>query len=200
MARPKEYQQEQVLDRATECFWQRGYTATSMKHLEQATGLTPGSLYNSFGSKDGVFLACLDHYNDTVIGERVRHYLKPASHEYKNKPLQGIEDFILSAFEPGPTDLCLGCLMVNTTVELGPHEGDVRQRTNEAMRKVLQGIQFGLSEAQANGQLSSAVDSRQRAQSLSLMFNGMLVQWRGATDKRWLKNAMASVRELLTSN
>ncbi|GAA6151360.1 TetR/AcrR family transcriptional regulator [Pseudoteredinibacter isoporae] len=200
MPRPKEYQQEHVLDRATECFWQHGYTATSMKHLEQATGLTPGSLYNSFGSKDGLFLACLDHYNDTVIGERVRHYLKPAIREYQEAPLQGIENFIATAFEPGPAELCLGCLMVNTSVELGPHEETVRQRTTEAMRKVLQGIQYSLNGAQAKGQLSSTVDYRQRAQSLSLMFNGMLVQWRGATDKRWLKNAMTSVRELLMSN
>lgn len=197
MARPKAYQQEYVLDRAIECFWQRGYNATSMKHLEVATGLTPGSLYNSFGSKDGVFLASLDHYVENIIGRRIARYLKPADAEYQNKPLQGIEDFIRSGFEPGPAALCLGCLVVNSSIELGPHNDEVRKRTTAAMRRVMAALQYSLELAQEKGQLDSTVNTKQRAQSLGLIFNGMLVQWRAASDKRWLAVAMASVRELL---
>lgn len=197
MARPKAYQQEQVLDRAVECFWQRGYNATSMKHLEVATGLTPGSLYNSFGSKDGLFLASLDHYIDSVIGGRIGRYLSPANTDYQNSPLQGIEDFIHSGFDPGPAELCLGCLVVNSSIELGPHDVEVRKRTTAAMRRVMAALQYSLEVAQDKGQLDCKVDAKQRAQSIGLMFNGMLVQWRAANDKRWLKVCMVSVRELL---
>lgn len=197
MPRRKEYNQDKVLAGAIECFWQRGYNATSMKHLEQATDLTPGSLYNSFGSKDGLFLACLDHYNDVVIGERVRRYLKPAEQTYQSKPIEGIEAFIQTAFDSGPAELCLGCLMVNSTVELGPHHDKVKQRTSDAMRQVVSGLNYALCRAKEQGMLCKTVDCRQRAQSLSLMFNGMLVQWRGSADPNWLKTAMQSIRSLL---
>lgn len=197
MARQKEFNQDIVLGKAIECFWQRGFSATSMKHLEVATALTPGSIYNSFGSKDGLFLACLDHYNETVIGARVKQYLLPAEAQYLNDPLAGIEAFIETAFDPGPAELCLGCLMVNSSVELGPHEESVRLRSKTAMKKVVKGMQHALGQAQAIGQLGNDIDCRQRAQSLLLLFNGMLVQWRGSPDKKWLEHAMHSVKDLL---
>lgn len=197
MARQIEFDRQRVLNGAMECFWQRGYSATSMKHLELATQLTPGSLYNSFNSKEGLFLAALDHYIDNIIGSRVAHYLSPDSECYQNKPLEGIESFIESAFEPGPAPLCLGCLMVNSSIELGPHEDSVKKRSDLAMKSVLKGIYQALQRAQQAGALQPTIDCRQRAQSLALMFNGMLVHWRGTQDRRWLKTAMLSIKELL---
>lgn len=74
MSRPKSYNEKTVLDAAMLCFWHKGYFATSMKDLERSTGLTPGSLYNSFGSKDGLFLQSLDHYIDSIVCGRVNRF------------------------------------------------------------------------------------------------------------------------------
>ena len=43
-------------------FWEHGYAATSITQLVDATHLQPGSLYAAFDSKQGLFLAVLDHY------------------------------------------------------------------------------------------------------------------------------------------
>ncbi|MGU0800458.1 helix-turn-helix domain-containing protein, partial [Pseudomonas aeruginosa] len=51
MPRPARHDRQQALDRAVDLFWERGYHATSMKHIEQALDMRPGSLYATFGSK-----------------------------------------------------------------------------------------------------------------------------------------------------
>ena len=49
-----------AVDAAAAVFRQRGYVATSIDHLVEATGVHRGSLYGVFGSKHGLFLRVLD--------------------------------------------------------------------------------------------------------------------------------------------
>lgn len=67
MARPRGYDRETVLAAARDLFWERGYDATSITDLEQCTGLNRSSLYQEFGSKDGLFEAALACYADQVV-------------------------------------------------------------------------------------------------------------------------------------
>ena len=62
MARPREFDESEVLDAAIAAFWRGGYAATSISDLQAATGLSRGSLYKAFGYKHGLFLAALDRY------------------------------------------------------------------------------------------------------------------------------------------
>ena len=72
MARPREFDETAVLDATVQCFWSRGYEATSVKDLIQGTGITAASLYNAYGDKRGLFRAALDHYVEHGIMERIR--------------------------------------------------------------------------------------------------------------------------------
>ncbi|MEK9754967.1 MAG: helix-turn-helix domain-containing protein, partial [Rhodospirillaceae bacterium] len=66
MARPREFNREQVLERAMQVFWSKGYAATSMRDLTEAMGLSKSSLYDTFGSKHDLFLESIDFYRDNV--------------------------------------------------------------------------------------------------------------------------------------
>ena len=72
MARPREFDEEAVLDAAVQCFWARGYESTSVKDLMEATGLTAASLYNAYGDKRAMFRTALDRYIENSIGLRIR--------------------------------------------------------------------------------------------------------------------------------
>src|SRR5689334_24910291 len=62
MARPRSFDEEEVLRAARDQFWTLGYAATSLDDLMAATGLGKGSLYGAFGSKRELFLRVFDEY------------------------------------------------------------------------------------------------------------------------------------------
>ena len=56
------HDRQDAIRRATDLFWEKGFRATSMRNIQQATDLRPGSIYASFGSKEGVFKETLQDY------------------------------------------------------------------------------------------------------------------------------------------
>ena len=62
MGRPKSFSREDVLEKAMPVFWKRGFAATSLQDLEQATGVNKSGLYAEFRDKEEIFLECLRHY------------------------------------------------------------------------------------------------------------------------------------------
>jgi len=191
LARPKAFNQDLVLTEAMLCFWRRGYSATSMKNLESATGLTPGSIYNSFGSKDGLFLSSLDHYIEKVVKRRVRRYL------LEGDPVAGIEAYFYDGFRIENGEIRDGCLLINTSTELGPHDEVVRKHVVKGMKVAQEGLEKAIDRAKQAGQIDKSIDSKLRARHLGLVLNGMLVQTKISTDLQWLDGAMVNVRSLL---
>ena len=64
MARPREFDEADALDAATDCFWRDGYEATSVRDLAARMGITGASLYNAFGDKRSLFREVLQRYAD----------------------------------------------------------------------------------------------------------------------------------------
>ena len=62
MARPREFDEDTVLEAVTQRFWNDGYEATSMRDLADRTGMTTPSLYNAFGDKRAIYRLVLDRY------------------------------------------------------------------------------------------------------------------------------------------
>lgn len=87
-----------------------GYSGVSIKILEAETGLSSGSLYNSFGGKGGLFERALDHYNDTVVDERIRTHLN------ESNPIGGLVSLFQSLLEE-PDGGTYGCLLTNSSIE-----------------------------------------------------------------------------------
>ena len=191
MPRPKTYNEDKVLTAAMLCFWRKGYTATSIKDLEAATGLTPGSIYNSFDSKDGLFLQAMDHYIDKVVRARVRRFLQAKD------PIAGIEEFFLDCFRSRAATAGLGCLLINTSTELGPHDEVVRKKVVFGMKIVDEALSSAIVRAQTLGRIAVDVDPKARGAHLGLLLNGMLVNAKVASNQNWLKVAMGSVKNLL---
>lgn len=68
MARPREFDEEAVLDSALRTFWENGYEGTSVEDLVQSTGLGRASLYGAFGDKEQLFERVLTRYLQAAEG------------------------------------------------------------------------------------------------------------------------------------
>ncbi len=67
MARPREFDEAEALDRAMEVFWKKGYQNTSLDDLLDAMGIQRGSFYNTFGSKKETYLRAIDRYTEFML-------------------------------------------------------------------------------------------------------------------------------------
>ncbi len=112
MARKKQYNEEEVIEKATDLFWRNGYEATTVRMLEKEMGINQFSIYSSFGNKQGVFLQCLDTYKRRI--RSITHKL-----ENSKNGLKGIERFFYDFLEFVREDKSFkGCLVTNTVNEL----------------------------------------------------------------------------------
>lgn len=112
MARPREFDEHEVLEAASAAFWTKGYEATSTRDLVKSTGLTQPSLYNAFGDKRTLYLRALEHYLEHTLRERIRRLERTVS------PALGVTMFFREILErtladPGKR----GCMLVNSALE-----------------------------------------------------------------------------------
>lgn len=168
---------DDTLGRAMETFWIKGFQGTSMVDLEIATRLKPGSLYNAFGSKKGLFLKCVDHYLDRVVGLRLQTLLGA------DEPLPAIDAFFRTSYEDLDPDQLIGCLMTNSATEIGFDDPDIRDRLVAGISKIEQALQERLLEAQRNGDLDPDKNCAVLALHLTSCFQGLGVIGRLTRDK-----------------
>src|ERR1700694_5986074 len=114
MARPRQFDCEDVLDRSMHAFWQHGYRDPSVDDLVEATGVRPGSLYNTFqGGKRELFMGSLERYSDLVVPQKLGALeTVDASVADVRAYFDGLVSDLLSP------EGRIGCLMVNSTIEL----------------------------------------------------------------------------------
>src|SRR5260370_742343 len=67
MSAVKQFDRKEVLDRAMRVFWERGYEATSIQNLVEATGINRASLYATFGGKKELFINSLSRYEEVFV-------------------------------------------------------------------------------------------------------------------------------------
>ena len=121
MARPREFDEDAVLDAAVQCFWKQGYEATSVRDLVAHTGITAASLYNAFGDKRSLYGRALDHYVEASIADRIRRC-------EALPPGRAIEVFFEEIVKRSLSDRDRkGCLLVNAALDVAPHDSGFRR-------------------------------------------------------------------------
>lgn len=126
MPKKKKYIEEEVIAKATELFWEKGYTATSLIDLTKYLGLGEGSFYAAFKSKRNLFNLCYEYY----MNERIEQLEKVFS---SSKSIKETLDYFLNNVinELLSDKKHKGCFMANTCAELGGQDLEIQKRLNE---------------------------------------------------------------------
>jgi TetR/AcrR family transcriptional regulator, transcriptional repressor for nem operon len=168
MARPRKFEESDVIAAARDEFWTRGYGATSVDDLTAATGLGKGSLYGAFGDKHGLFIRALDDYIAASL-DTVRAQLRdPARAAYER-----LTRHIREQAKAGATDENRrGCMMARTAAELGFSDDEVESKVERAYSLWRDELADTIAEAQRDGDIGPEVDAQALAGTLLTFMRG----------------------------
>lgn len=185
MARPQEFDESKALTAAMHVFRRRGYGGVSIKTLEAETGLSSGSIYNSFGNKDAVFERVLDHYNETVVEQRIRTHLADPN------PVEGLILLFQSLLEE-PNDGAFGCLLTNSAIEISDRNTVARTAIQSGFTRFLEAFKATILE------MCDVNEAQAACMSLRLLtyYQGLLVLIRHGHDKTSLR---ATIKDEITT-
>ena len=176
VGRPREFDEEEVLVAAMEAFWRKGYEATSLVDLTEATGLNKASLYRVFGDKHQLFKRALQSYADMefrVVMEAVADL---------KSPIQVIRAVVHRIIEDFAEEK--GCLMINSVVELAPHDAEVQQMLQGFREQRMNALIDMISQAQQAGEIRAGLEPMKLAVSLMISLAGSAAMARGFMDNQ----------------
>ena len=185
MARPREFDIEEVLTKALDVFWSHGYDATSISDLMDATGLAKGSLYKGYSDKKSLFMLALDSYllraNEVLIETA-------ATSESGREALERIFAGVVGMSTC--SGVRKGCFSVNTTIELAPHDSDVRSRLRRNTRQKEKTIAAVISRGITDGSLRQTLDPDITASYITTVMNGLQVRGKLGMTKQQANNSI----------
>jgi TetR/AcrR family transcriptional regulator, transcriptional repressor for nem operon len=104
MPRPRSFDTDVVIEQLCDYFWEHGYSATSLDELAQLLGVKRGSLFNAFGSKEVLFYAAFERYEQKF----------KLAFETDKSGVNAIANYFHNAIEIASTKgMGRGCFLVN---------------------------------------------------------------------------------------
>ena len=191
MARPREFDKEEVLEKAMRLFQRRGYEATSVQELTEATGLSRSSLYDTFGEKNALYLAVLNHYVERRGTAMRAAFSQPGSKK------EAITAAFAGRLEAILADRERGCLAVDATTELALHDQEVARLMSRYMATSEEVLRGAIIEAQQQGEINPAKDPQVLALALVNALQGLRVVGKASGDRQMLNMIVQGTLSLL---
>lgn len=178
------YDRQDVVQKATDLFWKKGYHATSMRNLQEAVDLRPGSIYAGFGSKEGLFKETLQHYASMSLA------LLNSFSETHDSPLEALQAFVTSVVTVSKTQAPSNmCMLVKTISELTDDNAELVAEAQQLLADVENVFEDLFAQAQARGELNASKDPKRLASLLQLQLMGLRAYVRS--------NKEANIEELI---
>ena len=193
MARLREFDTEAALDSAMQAFWLRGYEATSLADLMTATGLKKGSIYKAFKDKHSLFMLALRRYLDESNVCHRQHLEDVLS------PKEGISQWMHSIIDKrGREQPRRGCLMLNSLVELAPHDDEVSQLLITHFGYVQGLLSRAIAKGQSLGEFRTDISAEELSPLALNLLHGIVTRSKGPTPLAELQQQADTVFKVLT--
>ncbi|OZU87037.1 TetR family transcriptional regulator [Virgibacillus indicus] len=190
MARIKEYDENEVLQKAMVLFWEQGYEKTSIQDLVTHMGIHRRSIYDTFGDKHTLFMRALDRY-DEVIGIKIDSQVKPL-----NSVKQAIRRLFEIAIYRNEKNT-IGCLTVNTAVELSLHDEEIAEKVVDSFSKTEKLLNELLLRGQTLGEISHHHDAEKLSQFMHNSLVGLRVLVKTSDDREKLESIIDMTLSIL---
>ena len=179
MARTKVFDEETILNKAMNLFWQKGYHATSAQDLVKELGISRSSLYDTFGFKRELYVKALLKYRkewlDPVM-ERANNVTDPEAH------IKSLFEFVKQ--ETFDANLTRGCFWVNTAIEMAPADPEITAIAKSIMNDTENAFYKVIKKGQQLGVFTTRHTARSLATFVINSISGLRVNVKlGTTEK-----------------
>lgn len=166
MARPIEFEREEVLNKALLAFWRFGYDGCSLQTLVEFTGLKRQSLYNVFGDKNGIFIASIAKYRSILDNHSVILLSQTAN-------LDTLREFIIMSLAVQGQEGSGGCFLVSTA--FSPHIKDpkIQSAVQQGAADLRQRFEQLLERMIKRGELLTDICPKNHAAAIYTLLNGL---------------------------
>ena len=179
--RPRSFCKDEALDRAMTVFWRQGYEGASLSDLTKAMGINPPSLYACFGSKEGLFKAVLEHYDQRRAKFLAEVLAAPTAAAAAETFLMGVAAYVADTGGNDPP----GCLTLQGGLSCCDKVIPDSLARNRAEKETMLRKRF--EEAKKSGDLPKNSDPAALARYLMVMANGICVQAAAGASQKELK-------------
>jgi TetR/AcrR family transcriptional regulator, transcriptional repressor for nem operon len=183
MARHKEFDRDEVLHKAMEVFWIRGYEGASIQDLVKHMGINRQSIYDTFGDKHSLFLESLDRYREIESRKVFAVLERPGS--VKQNLRQLFEEVVNTALLPEGRR---GCFVGNSMSQLAGRCKATASRTCDSVALAERIFRRALERGREQGELLRVRDPRAVARFLYCNLQGLLLLAKATGDRKLLSD------------
>ncbi len=181
MARPKEFDEKDVLEKAMILFWQKGYYQASIQDLVDAMGINRASLYGAFEDKHNLYLKALERYRQEDVSQLLLLF-------NRNLPAKQFFEAVFDNVIVGLTDDPdrKGCFLTNATLEMLPDDNEVQLLISTNISFLQEIFVEVLSKGLKNSELHENIDPLKLANFLISQMNGLRMIGKAQPDLKLL--------------
>lgn len=188
IGRPREFDEDDVLQRLMDVFWRKGYEGTSLSDLVAASGLQKGSLYAAFGDKKEMFLKALGYYEKTVVDPAVEDLTRSSTNAVRR-----VRDFLNLPIEAAWANSdWRGCFLCNTAADHAERNSDTAELVLRGFDKLEGGLRTALAESGM-----AQKDARLCARTVLAVYSGLRVMVRSGRARPALEAARDGMLDLV---
>ena len=190
--RPRHYNEEELIDRAIQVFWKKGYTASSAQDLLRAMDIGQGSFYLTFkGGKKELYKRSLVRFSKKTIEEFEREISHAAD------PVQYIKDVFYDLGDYSAERKMKGCYLGNAIVELSNLDEETKSLSVELLSKFKESLERALRQARQAGKLHAEKSPELIAKYLINLWNGINLTQRMYPDDQQVRKIIALNLQIL---
>lgn len=179
MSAPVKFNRDEVIEKAKNLYWEKGYHATSMRNLQDVVNMHPGSIYAAFGSKDKLFKESLNRYAADGAKRLADCMVQ------KDTVLEGLRHFIHTVIVCNRTTAPSGmCMIVKTVAELTQNDSpDLLAHATSILEGIEASFALLFKKAIDSGEISAKKDPVELARYLQIQIIGLRTYAQITSDK-----------------
>lgn len=192
MARLREFDTEEALEKAMNIFWEHGYLGASVETLLAGMGLSRGSLYKAFKSKKQLFLRVLERYREKHVEPAAAFLMGEDRHNEDRTGADRIDALFSSLIASINGGDRRGCLLCNTATDAAFADIDIQREANEMLDILARAFHAALLDQPSHPPDGATLEAE--AYNLVLQYVGVRVLTRGGREIGWLNKGISAIR------